>query len=97
MYLGKMVELADSNELYANPQHPYTKALLSSIPIPDPDESDKKNRMVLEGETPSPIDPPPGCRFKQRCKYAMPVCAERDPIFKDLGNKHFVACHLFDK
>lgn len=95
MYLGKMVEMAESNELYAHPQHPYTQALLSSIPIPDPDENEGKKRIVLQGEIPSPIDPPPGCRFRVRCKYAMPKCAEIDPIYKDLGNGHHVACHLF--
>lgn len=96
MYLGKMVELAESNELYSNPQHPYTKALLSAIPLPDPDEAEQKKRIVLGGEIPSPIDPPPGCRFRQRCQYAKPVCADMDPSFKDLGNGHFAACHLFE-
>lgn len=96
MYLGKMVEMAESNELYAHPQHPYTQALLSSIPVPDPDETESKKRIVLQGEIPSPIDPPPGCRFKARCKYAKPKCSEVEPIFKDLGNGHFVACHLFE-
>lgn len=95
MYLGKMVEMAESNELYAHPQHPYTQALLSSIPIPDPDEVENKKRIILQGEIPSPIDPPPGCRFKARCRYAKPVCSEVNPEFKDLGNGHFVACHLF--
>lgn len=96
MYLGKMVEMADSNELYAHPQHPYTQALLSSIPIPDPDEIENKKRIVLQGEIPSPIDPPPGCRFKVRCRFAKPKCSEVDPVFKDLGNGHFAACHLFE-
>ena len=95
MYLGKMVELAASNELYTHPQHPYTKALLSSMPIADPDETEKNKRIILQGEIPSPIDPPPGCRFKARCSYAMPICSDIDPEFKDLGNEHFVACHLF--
>jgi oligopeptide transport system ATP-binding protein len=95
MYLGKMVELGTSNELYTHPQHPYTQALLSSIPVADPDESDSRKRIILQGEIPSPIDPPPGCRFKGRCRYAMPICGETDPVFKDLGNEHFVACHLF--
>jgi oligopeptide transport system ATP-binding protein len=96
MYLGKMVEMADSNELYAHPQHPYTQALLSSIPVPDPDETESKKRIVLQGEIPSPIDPPPGCRFRVRCKYAKPICGEVQPEFKDLGNGHCVACHLFE-
>lgn len=96
MYLGKMVELAESNELYSHPMHPYTQALLSAIPIPDPDAADGRKRIVLEGEIPSPIDPPPGCRFRKRCRYAKPICAEKDPEFKDLGGNHYVACHLFD-
>lgn len=95
MYLGKMVELAECNELYNNPQHPYTKALLSSIPRVDMSESGRKKRITLTGEIPSPIDPPPGCRFKQRCRYAMPMCAENVPEFKDMGNGHFIACHLY--
>jgi len=95
MYLGKMVELADRNELYAHPQHPYTQALLSSVPVPDPDETESKKRIILQGEIPSPIDPPPGCRFKARCRFAMPICSEVEPMLKDLGNEHFCACHLY--
>lgn len=95
MYLGKLVELAESNELYTKPLHPYTQALLSAIPIPDPDISASKKRIVLEGEIPSPIDPPPGCRFKNRCRYAKPICSEQDPVFKDMGGGHMVACHLY--
>jgi oligopeptide transport system ATP-binding protein len=95
MYLGKMVEITDSNELYAHPLHPYTKALLSSIPIPDPDESAKKTRIILEGEIPTPIDPPKGCRFKGRCKYVKEICSKEEPILKDLGREHYVACHLY--
>lgn len=95
MYLGKLVELTDSIELYKNPLHPYTKALLSSIPIPDPDASAAMHRIMLEGEIPSPIDPEPGCRFRGRCKYAMPICGEVDPQLKDLGNQHYVSCHLY--
>jgi oligopeptide transport system ATP-binding protein len=96
MYLGKMVELADSNELYAHPEHPYTQALLSSIPVPDPDETESRNRIILQGEIPSPIDPPPGCRFRARCRYAKPICAEVDPVFKEIRSGHSVACHLFE-
>ena len=95
MYLGKMMEITDSNELYTYPLHPYTKALLSAIPIPDPDESAKKNRIVLEGEIPTPIDPPAGCRFKGRCKYVKEICSKEEPILKDLGREHYVACHLY--
>lgn len=97
MYLGKMVELAESNELYSKPLHPYTQALLSAIPIPDPDEAASKKRIVLEGEIPSPIDPPKGCRFAGRCKYATEKCREVTPELKDVGGGHMVACHLYDK
>lgn len=96
MYLGKLVELAESNELYTHPQHPYTQALLSAIPVPDPDMSEERKRIILEGEIPSPIDPPIGCRFKGRCRFAKPICSEKDPEFKDLGGGHYIACHLFD-
>jgi oligopeptide transport system ATP-binding protein len=75
--------------------HPYTQALLSAIPIPDPEEAALRKRIMLEGEIPSPIDPPPGCRFKGRCQYAMKICSEVDPELKNLGLDHFVACHLF--
>lgn len=95
MYLGRMVELADSNELYAHPVHPYTQALLSAIPVPDPDQSEQKKRIVLQGEIPSPIDPPPGCRFKGRCRYAKPICGEETPELKDIGGGHLVSCHLY--
>jgi len=95
MYLGQLVELTTSGELYKNPLHPYTKALLSSIPIPDPDASAAMHRIMLEGEIPSPIDPAPGCRFRGRCKYAMPKCSELNPQLKDLGNEHFISCHLY--
>jgi oligopeptide transport system ATP-binding protein len=95
MYLGKMVELTESNELYRHPMHPYTQALLSSIPIPDPDETDSKKRIILQGEIPSPIDPPPGCRFKKRCRYAKPICGEQEPVLKEISANHYAACHLF--
>lgn len=95
MYLGKMVEIGESNELYRNPMHPYTKALLSAIPVPDPDMAAANKRIMLEGETPSPIDPPPGCRFKSRCKFVKPICSEITPELKDFGNGHMTACHLY--
>lgn len=95
MYLGKLVEIAESNEVYSKPIHPYTNALLSAIPIPDPDEAKRRQRIILEGDIPSPIDPPPGCRFKSRCKYAKPICGEEEPVLKEVSPGHCVACHLF--
>ncbi|SHH61007.1 ABC transporter ATP-binding protein [Clostridium grantii] len=94
MYLGKMVEVATSDELYENPSHPYTQALLSAIPIPDPTSAASKNRVILEGDVPSPLNPPSGCRFRTRCQYAMDICSTEEPVMKDLGNGHMVACHL---
>jgi oligopeptide transport system ATP-binding protein len=94
MYLGNLVEIAESNELYTHPVHPYTSALLSAIPVPDPDEAAQRKRIVLEGDVPSPIDPPPGCRFRGRCRFAKPMCKDVTPILKDIGGGHMVACHL---
>ncbi|WP_315122096.1 oligopeptide/dipeptide ABC transporter ATP-binding protein [uncultured Clostridium sp.] len=97
MYLGTMVELASSKELYEKPLHPYTQALLSAIPIPDPDVEKNRQRIMLEGEVPSPINPKPGCRFVARCKYAKQICSEVSPELKEVGKDHFVACHLFNE
>ncbi|GLI57607.1 ABC transporter ATP-binding protein [Propionigenium maris DSM 9537] len=94
MYLGKLVEVADSTSLYENPNHPYTQALLSAIPIPDPRVEDAKKHIKLEGEVPSPINPPTGCRFRTRCKYAMDICQREEPQLKNLGDGHLSACHL---
>lgn len=95
MYLGKMVELADSDSLYAKPLHPYTQALMSAIPIPDPDMERSKKRLIVEGEVPSPIDPPHGCPFHTRCPKACDKCKQEMPQFKEVDPGHFVACHLF--
>lgn len=92
MYLGKLVEIADSDTLYNNPEHPYTKALISAIPVPDPDV--KRNRILLTGDVPSPIDPPGGCCFHTRCRYCMDICKEHVPIMKRIGENHEAACHL---
>jgi len=94
MYLGTMVELASSAELYVKPLHPYTQALLSAIPIPDPEVEKNRQRILLEGDVPSPINPAPGCRFKGRCKYAKEICHEKMPEFREVGPNHFVACHI---
>jgi oligopeptide transport system ATP-binding protein len=93
MYLGKIVELSPAEELYTRPIHPYTEALLSAVPIPDPDESAGRERIVLEGDVPSPIDPPPACRFHPRCRYATEICREIEPPLTDYGGGHLAACH----
>lgn len=95
MYLGQMIENGPADNVYSNPMHPYTKALLSAIPIPDPKIAKSNKRIILEGDIPSPIDPPPGCRFKSRCKEAMKVCGEINPELKEVEPGHFVACHLY--
>lgn len=92
MYLGQIVELASDQELYKNPQHPYTEALLSAVPIPDP--TVRKKRIILEGDVPSPINPPTGCHFHTRCMYKEKICEEVEPEFKDIGGGHWVACHF---
>jgi len=95
MYLGKMVELADRNAIYDDPLHPYTKALLSAVPVPDPIVEKKRERIILTGDVPSPINPPSGCHFHTRCPYAMEVCKKIEPKFVDQGGGHYVACHLY--
>ncbi|AHM56012.1 oligopeptide transport ATP-binding protein AppF [Peptoclostridium acidaminophilum DSM 3953] len=97
MYLGKLVEIAGSDELYYKPQHPYTQALLSAIPVADPDSAKKSSRIILEGDVPSPLNPPLGCRFRSRCRYAMDICKEAEPVLRDVGAGHCVACHLIDR
>jgi oligopeptide transport system ATP-binding protein len=92
MYLGKIVELSSTFELYNNTQHPYTEALLSAVPIPDP--TLKRQRIVLEGDVPSPFKPPVGCRFHPRCKYVKPICSQEEPKLIDVNGGHYTACHL---
>lgn len=97
MYLGKMVEMAPSYELYTNPKHPYTEALMSAIPIPDPEVEKNKKKINIEGEIPSPINPKPGCRFASRCRYATDKCRQETPELKEVAPEHFVACHMIEK
>ncbi len=96
MYLGIIVELADRNEIYANPVHPYTKALLSAIPVADPQYYETRKRIVLEGDVPSPANPPSGCRFRTRCPIAEDICGQSRPIFKEIAPGHFVECFKWD-
>jgi oligopeptide transport system ATP-binding protein len=92
MYLGRFVELATDKELYQNPLHPYSQALLSAVPVPDPEIH--KQRILLEGDVPSPLNPPSGCAFHTRCPECKDVCTHEEPVFRDLGGDHWIACHL---
>ncbi len=94
MYLGKIVELANRNELYGHPAHPYTKALLSAVPIPDPIKERKRQRIILEGSVPSPVNPPSGCRFHPRCPIAKEICKQEEPEWREIAHDHWAACHL---
>jgi oligopeptide transport system ATP-binding protein len=96
MYLGKVVELTSRDELYANPLHPYTQALLSAVPIPDPVVEGQRKRIILEGDVPSPANPPKGCNFSTRCPRVMDICREQDPEFKETSSGHYVACFLYE-
>jgi oligopeptide transport system ATP-binding protein len=96
MYLGKIVELAERDELYEKPMHPYTQALLSAVPIPDPMIENQRQRIILEGDVPSPANPPKGCHFSTRCPRVMDRCRQEEPPFKDYGSGHFVACWLYE-
>jgi oligopeptide transport system ATP-binding protein len=94
MYLGVIMEITDSDELYANPLHPYTIALLSAVPIPDPVVDRTRERIILAGDVPSPINPPPGCNFNPRCHQAIDICRQETPELRNIGGEHWVACHL---
>ena len=94
MYLGGLVETGVTNDIFDNPLHPYTQALFSAIPMPDPDV--KRERIILQGDIPSPANPPKGCKFHTRCNRCMQKCKEVEPAVKDMGNGHFVKCHLYD-
>jgi oligopeptide/dipeptide ABC transporter ATP-binding protein len=92
MYLGRIVEVASDQDLYEKPLHPYTQALLSAVPVPDPDI--RKKRIILEGDVPSPLNPPSGCAFHTRCPVKKDICSQERPELTDVGNDHYVACHI---
>jgi oligopeptide transport system ATP-binding protein len=97
MYLGKMMELASKDELYKRPLHPYTQALISAVPVPDPDIERLRKRVILEGDIPSPANPPPGCVFSTRCRFAQAVCSQQVPDYREVRPGHFVACHFAEQ
>ena len=97
MYVGKVVEVANGLELYTSPRHPYTEALMSAVPVPNPNARQSDNRIRLEGEIPDPSNPPSGCYFHQRCRYAQPECKTETPALRSLGDEHFVACHFAEE
>jgi oligopeptide transport system ATP-binding protein len=94
MYLGKLIEITTSAELYKHPLHPYTKTLFAAVPVPDPKKNRERRRITLEGDIPSPINPPSGCRFRTRCPQAEARCAESEPEFKEYSAGHWASCHL---
>lgn len=95
LYLGRVAEIAENEDLYKNPRHPYTQALISAVPIPDPDLEQKKQRMIIKGDLPSPLNPPSGCRFRTRCPKAQAICAEVTPLLEQVNPTHIVACHFW--
>jgi oligopeptide transport system ATP-binding protein len=97
MYLGRIVEIAERNEVAEGLRHPYAEALLSAVPVPSPEIERNRNRIILEGDVPSPLNPPSGCRFRTRCRYVMDRCATEEPEFVELGSRHLAACHLYDQ